>query len=379
LSALETLADVDEPIADIAAAQLADGRTLVTWVTHTIGYVTGEETPATATLAFRFVDNGQLGPVHTLSERAISTGGVDVVALPADSKAGVAIIGWAGPANGSQVYASLIDRNGGKAQQKTVTKIVRQRSKTGAPNEVYDVDVTPDSHGHYLFAWSDSRDGNPEVYVARVTDRLQKNKNDTRITTTSGASSEPQLITLGERVLVAWSDSEDGPLADIYVAELDGNNVTLNGKPRRLDESPAHSRTPHWTGQAGALGLSWIDEATDDEPATGRLVALDDRGDTATAARRIRVSTSAAVTSLFATCDKDGCRGVVGASHGPLLHFAPFETARSSGAPIVATVTSELAGASQQDLSMVSDGSDGVFFIHDRTGGARIRRLSVHW
>lgn len=383
---LSTLADVDEPIADIASAVLADGRTLVAWVTHAIGHgepqKSGEPEPATATLAFRFVDQGQPGPVHTLSTRAISAGGVAVLALPEGLvRDAVALIGWSGPANGPQIYASLIDKAGGKARQKTVTQIVRAAGKKGsAPNEVYDVDVAHDGHDNFVFAWSDSRDQNPEIYVARVNPQLQKNVRDQRITQSDGPSIEPHLSSSGGRMLLAWSDAEGDAASDIFVAELDGTTLAMNGKPRRVEESPAHSRTPRWTGTSGSLALSWIDESTDEVPAAVRLMAVDERGLGETAARRIRTSTGT-VTSRLVRCEKSTCRGIVGATDGKVLQLAPFATERASGAPVSAPVTNLLGGGTSQDLAMVSASASAgvVFFVHDRAGGARVRRMTLRW
>lgn len=385
VSELTTLADVDEPIADVASAVLADGRTLVAWVTHAIGpgepQKDGEPEPATATLAFRFIDKGQPGPVHTLSTRAISVGGVAVLALPDGLvRDAVALIGWSGPSNGPQVYASLIDKQGGKARQKTVTQIVRGAKKGGAPNEVYDVDVAHDGHDNFVFAWSDSRDQNPEIYVARISPQLQKNVRDQRITHNDGPSIEPHLVASGGRMLLTWSDADADAAADVFVAELDGTTLAMNGKARRVEASPAHSRTPRWVGGVGSLALSWLDESTDEVPAAVRLMAVDDRGQGETAPRRIR-TTSGTVTSRLVSCQKTTCRGVLAATDDKVLELAPFTTDRSSGAPVAAPVTNLLGGGTSQDLAMVSpDGSAGVvFFVHDRAGGARVRRMTVRW
>ncbi|RLB56410.1 MAG: hypothetical protein DRI90_18705, partial [Deltaproteobacteria bacterium] len=78
---LSTLHDEDQPVADLSAAKLADGRTLVAWITHFIGAEGAAlgPAPAGAQLAYRLVEaDGTLGKIHTLSRKAISIGGVKV-------------------------------------------------------------------------------------------------------------------------------------------------------------------------------------------------------------------------------------------------------------------------------------------------------------
>ncbi len=384
VASLDTLVDVREPVADMSTAVLADGRTLVVWVTHALRSTKTDDgaAPATATLAFRFVENGKVGPIHTLSKRAVSDGGVDVLALPA-GKGGdpVALIGWAGPANGTQVYASLIRKDGSKKIQKTITKIARRKKKKGFPNEVYDVVVAHDGHKNFLFSWSDSRDGNPEIYVARVNPQLQKNKRDMRLSVGAGASLEPQLMVTQDRVLVAFSDASETGAANIFVAELDGKTLAMKGSAHSIESSSAHSRTPRWAGQAKSLALSWIDEAVDDTPSALRLVSMDDHGKTTAAARRLRADSGATVTSRLVSCTQDTCRGLLGASDSGVLQLAPFSAPRESGAPIVAAVTNMFGGGSPQDVMMISpNGSAGiVVFVDHRPGTVRIRRLALRW
>ncbi len=380
VTALTTVAEVNEPIADVAVATLADGRVLLAWVTATLG---GGPDGDGATLAYRFLDGGKPGPIHTLSNRAIASGGVDVVALPAGAPGkAAAVIGWSGPNNGSQVFATVIDHQGGKVRQKTVTQIVRAKGKSGAPNEVYDVDVALDGHDNLLFAWSDSRDDNPEIYVARVNYNLQKNKRDQRVTTSAGPSIEPQLWVTQDGVLLAWSDADkDGGAADIFVTELDGTTL-LARSPQRVDASDGHSRSPRWDGSRGALTLSWLDEADGETPSALRLMAVDNRGNGLTAAKRVRTTTNTAVTSRWLSCDVTTCRGLVSASDGTLLQLALFESPRESGAPVAAAVTTVLGNGTKQDLLMTSPASakDSLFFVQDTAGGgARLRHLTVTW
>ncbi len=381
--ALSTLADVPGQIADVSAATLADGRQLVAWVTHHTGERDGPAPPG-ATLAYRFVDGDAPGPIVELSTRAISIGGVKVVALPAaDKKDAVAVLGWAGPnAGSSQVFLTKIGADGSKVGQKTLTQQRRQNDGKGPPNEVYDVDLALTDKGNVVVVWADTRDGNAEIYAARADHNLQRKGREVRVTDTKGASMEPAVLVMGERILIAYGDNIDGARAsDIHLVTLDGG-LEVQGAPRRLHDSPNHSRTPQWAGRRpGQLALSWIDEPNSDGEGGARLLAIDDQGASRSGARALTIAGLPGVQLTSASVDcEETCRGVVAGAHGNTLRVGAFSTQRQGGAPVAAKLVATLSSGSLQDagLSAVS-GVGAAFFLHDRTGGVRVRRLRIDW
>jgi len=387
---LDTLVAVKRPIADVATARLADGKTLVAWISYVVADQSGKPRPAPAgaTLAYRVVGaDGTAGKIHTLSERAISIGGVDVVALPASSKKGapVAVIGWAGPNNrASQVYLTQIGRSGTKIKQRTVTKI-RRPHKRKLPNEVFDITLAV--HGRdVLCAWSDTRDGDLEIYMARVDKNLHKAKPDVRVTRRPGPSTEASLTVVGGRALLAWSDTAEGQsLADIYTLSLDARSLAARGKPQRAAETPGHSRTPRWAGGKGSLALAWIEEPSDTNSSGGelRLMAVDDKGGASTAARKVSAAGRTQLTSAAVSCKSERCRGVVIGKVDNSLVLGAFDTTRESGAPVRVRQLAGLPGGTEQDLSLRgSDDLAQLFFAQDggsSNAGARIRHLQLSW
>lgn len=384
-TALHTLADVADPIADMSAVTLADGRQLIAWVTHFSGNDDGPAPPG-ATLAYRFVTDGQPGPITVLSERAISIGGVDAVALPKRAKPSrndpVAILAWAGPSAGSsQVYLTKLGANGKKLRQKTVTKVSRRNGKKAVkPNEVYDVSAALTPKGNLVCAWTDTRDGNPEIYVARVNPQLAKKNQDRRITRTPGPSTGAAVTIIGERVLLAWADAdaEDKP-TDIHLQELDGGLADA-GTPMRLSHSEHHSRTPRWAGRAaGSLALTWIEEPNQSGSGGARLLGLDDHGKPVSGVRAISID-GTAVTSAAARCNPRECRGVVSGSMGTSMAIGAFRADRSDDAPIGAAPIAVLSHTSAADSGLSSvAGLDAVVFLHDRRNGVEVRRLDISW
>ncbi|MBW2453493.1 MAG: hypothetical protein JRI68_03235 [Deltaproteobacteria bacterium] len=391
---LATVVDEDQPIADLSAARLADGRTLVAWITHFLGNegAAPGPAPAGAKLAYRIVaTDGSLGEVRTLSRRAISIGGVKVAAVPVKQgkpprRTGpVGVIAWAGPnANASQVFVTTIGADGRKARQRTVTKIARPQA-SAVPNEVFDVDIVADDQGNFICAWSDTRDGDLEVYVARVSPLLQKSTLDQRITHSAGPSMEAQLAVTGKRTAVLWSDAPGSSgTADVFVRLLNTQTLKPVGETQPLSKTSAHSRTPRWAGSAaGQLAATWIEESPADQTSTGsmRLVALGDDGQPTTAIRSVTLGPDLPVISAVASCDAKTCRGVLAGSAGAVLQLGAFSTPRDTGSPVQAKPLFRLAGGTAQDLSLTATAPslDTSFFAHDRAGGARLRRLHVAW
>jgi hypothetical protein len=383
-AALDTVAGLDRPVGRVSSATLADGRTLVAWITHVADADADAEHGAT--LACRFVAaDGTLGPVTVVSERAISSGGVRVAALPPAGKAkkrGVAVLAWSGPNNGAaQVFLTEIGADGAKVKQKAFTKVGAK--KGGPAHEVLDIDLIADDKGELVVAWSDIRDVEPaEIWVARADAELDRRGNERRVTDSPGPAAEPALAHAGDGVLLAWAGD---PLVtgrtDVFVRVLDAS-LAPAGAETKLDESSASSRTPQWAGaDRQSVTLAWIDEATAEDRGGVRLVALDPSARPITAVRRIGVGSGAEPTSATVRCDAQRCRGVVSGKQEGITVLGAFGTEREGGASVTAATLVELAGATTQDLSLAAaDPAVGsVFFVHDAGGGARIRRLAVRW
>ena len=378
---LSVVHELDGGVDALDAVKLADGRTLVAWVTHH----TSEEaergaarTPEGAKLQFVFVAaDGSQSEVHTLSERAISIGGVSLAPLPSNvnrinGKRPVAVIGWAGPSKGaSQVFVTKIDGTGRKLRQKVVTKIER-RSKSNTANEVSDVAIALDGAGNTVLTWSDTRTGNAEIYVARVNPLLEKNKLDQRLTATPGASVEPVIRVKKKQHWLAWSDRQaDSTHADIFVQAVDSTTLQPLGAARQLHRSERHSRSPEFS--AGANGrIDWIDEGTLDQPS---LVYALTMGSTDGASAQTPAKLTA--VSRARHCDDAHCKLVFAAADGEALRLYAHPAA-SAERRLLTTVP----GGGFQDALLVATGTlDVVFFVDERSAApiTSIRRLQIAW
>jgi hypothetical protein len=71
----------------------------------------------------------------------------------------------------------------------------------------------------YGVAWWDDRDGNNEIYFARLSSEGVKVGGDVRVTTDAFISREPSLVWTGSGYGVAWGDDRDGN-GELYFARL---------------------------------------------------------------------------------------------------------------------------------------------------------------
>jgi len=110
----------------------------------------------------------------------------------------------------------------------------------------------------YGVAWSDYRDGNYEIYFARINSSGVKQGSDTRITNASVGAGYPSLAWTGTEYGVAWSEYRDGNY-EIYFARINSSGVKQDSDVRITNATEASS-LPYlvWTGTG--YGLSWEDE-----------------------------------------------------------------------------------------------------------------------
>jgi len=115
----------------------------------------------------------------------------------------------------------------------------------------------------YGLVWRDLRiSGNPELFFARLTATGAKIGDDVRITNDPANLRRPSLAWTGLEYAVAWPDARDGNF-EIYLARLDATGAKA-GPDIRLTEDPGFSDHPAlaWTG--AEFGTAWRDSRTDD-------------------------------------------------------------------------------------------------------------------
>jgi len=390
-----------EHLAKVSSTELADGTTLGAWVTYFIESndiaqgKPNKKTDPLAVVGVRAVSpTGTLGKTHILSHRAVSIGGVALDAVRA-SKTNEAAIAWVSRDKvETQVQLAKLGPDGAQVAQTALTTIKRKAAKGALPSEASDVAITyappTDPQGGaddgWIVAWVDTRDGNAEVYAARVDRSLRKVVADRRITDAPGDSAEVQLVVRGKEVVVVWSDArqstEEGN-GDIYAVRLDAHTLRELGPPMRLFASPAHSRSPSVAVAGDDVVVAWIEDATDAANTDGgvRIAAIDKRGALVGAPIFVRAEERGTISSVALTCAGSRCRGAMASATGDVMQIDGFEI--SPGAtpgPRKTLVT--LSGGANADVSpaFASSSASTLLFGDESVGGSgRLRFMSIGW
>jgi hypothetical protein len=113
--------------------------------------------------------------------------------------------------------------------------------------------------GNYGVSWQDERDGNFEIYFAMISASGSKLGFDIRITNASGFSFSPSLVWTGSEYGVSWQDDREGNY-EIYFARISDSEIKI-GSDIRITSNAGQSSLPSlaWTGSE--YGLSWQDDS----------------------------------------------------------------------------------------------------------------------
>ena len=155
----------------------------------------------------------------------------------------------------------------------------------------------------YGVAYSDTRDGNTEVYFARFDAAFNRIGADVRVTDAAGSSLSPYVAWTGTEYGVAWQDDRDGN-TEIYFARLDrqGNKI---GGDLRITNAAGVSQRPRLAWSGTSYGLLWNDGR--DGPVQNYFVELDAAGNPLGADRRITPLGYSAHSARFDWTDR--CTG----------------------------------------------------------------------
>ena len=378
-TALTVIAPADGSIAGVVSLSLGDGS-LLAWSSDL-----GGSASSGAISLQRVGRDGGGGAPQALSTKALPLGGISLArAAPSpkaptgSGKSPTGIVGWAALNEGApQVFLTVVDENGAKIKQKAVTR--RRRAPKGVNDQgVSFVDVVNDARGGYLAAWIDERDGDPEVYVARFDEALNRRGAERRLTSARGSAGEVRMLAVGDRVFVAWSDGRDdlaSRMADIYFTALDIESLETVVPERPLAKTPAHSRTPQLVPHGGGVLLAWIEEVAD-APAEVRLARMDLMG--RAQGELDRVTSAEDVGSVALRCTGETCRGIMATGDGAERALELFVL--PAGAPGVGPRRAVLSVTAPADpLVPLADDLRTVALVTGPAERLRIRRLDLLW
>ncbi len=349
-----------------------------------------------ARVAVRLVDSGgePLGPIASISERALSKGDVAVAWSTLEGQGGV--VAYVSRAEGDEeVYVARVDKTGKKAGSSSRI--------TNAPGTASDVALTALPEGGYLLAWVDGRKGSLAVWAVRLDKSGAKVGAEVRVGGGQGGDlSDLALATIGSgtggaRVAAVWSDARDGGphgFADVWYAVLSAKDLAKPISPEKpVAKTKTHSHGPVVTarGDGGAL-VAWLeDDPTSSEflEYVGKagwgpwLARIDANGAIAQASTEVALDPSVGkgvATSVAADCPTgpSSCRLAVAwaVREGVVVLGA---TGTQAGFAKAQPIWSWYGAPSQEVAPAIVGHS--VFVAEDglEKDDGRVRRLSVTW
>jgi hypothetical protein len=232
-----------------------------------------------------------------------------------------------------------------------------------------------------------ARDGNGEVYAARVDLGLNRTSHEERLTDAAGDAVDVTMLADGDRVWIAWGDPresvKDG-FSDIYVRAVSAKDAKPLTDEVRVLGTAAHSRSPALARSSDGLWIGWVEDAPAglDAPngsAYGAIVAkLDPNGRPLHDPAHAPMGGEGRATAIALEPDPAGgtVRGYIARSMRGALVIDGFDvTAPDAQAyPIV-----ELPGVAM-DASVAVLGDALIYDDHGtRAGERRLRRATVAW
>jgi len=110
----------------------------------------------------------------------------------------------------------------------------------------------------YGVSWMDEDPGNYEIYFARISADGTKIGADVRITNATGGREYPSLVWTGSEYGVSWEDNRDGNF-EIYFARISGSGTKIGADVRITnDANYSGILSLVWTGSE--FGVSWMDD-----------------------------------------------------------------------------------------------------------------------
>jgi hypothetical protein len=318
-------------------------------------------------------EKGQPTSPQTISVRALSAAGV---ALAAETSGASACVAWVARDNGDpEIFLTRVGPDGKRQAQQTLTH---------AKGDIGDVALAAVDDG-WIIAWVDTRDGNGEVYAARVDHNLRRKGPEQRITNAPGDASDLALLVRERTALVAFSDARSSPrdgIGDVFVARLKLDDASRIGEEVRLAATPDHGRNIHLDPIGQDTLVSWVEQpgvaVTGDRPAQLQLAFLDPSGALRSLPEPLTVGPRGPISSVATSCEATGCRFVLGLPDGEGLQLSGFVWTRGDRQAAPRPLASLFAGPSA-DVTPVILG-DQVFLGDDGPPGeGRLRRVSVRW
>jgi hypothetical protein len=362
-------------LADVVAVRMG-GATLVATMTSAVDDPAAAPGAHVASVVVRAYDDAgkPLDQPHTLTSRALPVGRVSLAVERGADKVERAAVAWVVRDEGDpQVHVATVDWRGHR---------IKEVQLTIARGDAGDVAIAP-VDGGWIAAWVDGRDGNGEVYAAKLDRDLARLSPDQRITKAPGDKADVALASAGSFAWLAWSDPRESPregIGDVYVTTLAARDAKRASDEVRVLATAAHSRSPAIaTAGRGAL-VAWIEDAPPgvDAPGAALFARLDETGRVADTGS-LQSAETGRPTALALEASPEGTRAVVArAAHEVVTLDAALVTAAGPTARAWPLVDLDAPGAFDAALALA-----GGALVYDDAGAVpgerRVRKMVIAW
>ncbi len=320
----------------------------------------------------------QATQTQTLSTKALATGGVAIATSNSGKEAAIAYVAKDG--GGSRVYVARLDEKGVRRNEAPLAG--------SGKGEASDVSIAAVDDG-YVVAWVDTRDGNGEVYTAKLKGDLSIVSGGTRVTNAPGDATDTALVAIGANVILAWADPRESPhdgFADIYAVALSPKTGKPIAKEGRVLSTAAHSRSPALAKTAQGAALAWIEEAaagSASEEAKGAMFALlDEKAHPVRDPIKLRLRDPGTITAITLDADAQSrlLHAIAARSSQDELWLDAARLPLDAAGQVESYPLLTLDGPSSLDVALTLRGEEFIFSDDgpDATD-ARVRRGVVMW
>jgi hypothetical protein len=305
------------------------------------------------------------GAPQIISYRARASSGIAL----APASEGRALLAWTAlDQQRPEVFATLLDRTG---------RSVRQRVLTVGAGDVSQVAAATLAQG-YAVTWIASRDGEPQVFAARLDANLGRAAPERQLSQPPQSAAGMSLLARGNGAwLASVRAGEDA--RELTITPLDPKTLAPRGREIQIRRTETGALvSPALVAKGDGALVAWIERPLigGEDVARAWLVELDaearPRGEPTPV-----TSPAGDPVAVRLICDGESCRGVLDCRPPSGHLFEGFSWAVPGNPPSAQLLVRRAIAAADTPAFAVAD--RGVFYADRHGQRGLLRRVGVHW
>lgn len=224
----------------------------------------------------------------------------------------------------------------------------------------------------YGLAWHDSQNDNPEIYFVRISAAGAVQNPPTRVSNAAGLSLFPSLVVNNGGFGIAWEDNRDGAF-EIYMSTLDSAGAEVAGELPLTSTGTSIAASLVWTSTE--YGLAWQDNSLggDDEIFFARVDS-----DAAIVGTSVRVTNAAGRSAIPSLTYNGSGYGVAWEDARNDLLSIYFVRLSSAGTPVGNELLLSQIGLFARSADLLWTGADyALSWTDNQTGPTEVHFASI--